>query len=201
MQAGGGAGKTDKRFIHEPRQETVRPAGDGIGFVQKCFGAEILSDPDRRRAGESAHGENGIGPTGFENFPRRKQRLHKAADERKIIAILQSDRRQREDFHAASGFHGFLIHLLGRNQQGHGAAALLQLLSDGQSGKQMPARAAAGNGDEGHFGSGNGHVALAANGFSSMTAAAGRASRTGACRATLNNKPMQVSIASRLDPP
>ncbi len=118
------------------------------------------------------------------------------------MPILQGDGRQGDDFHARRGFHGLLVHVLGRNEQGHGAAALLELFGHGQTGKQMPARAAAGDGDEGRFGSGGGHVALAAKGFSSMIAAvAGRFSRTGACRAMLNSRPTQVSMASRFEPP
>src|SRR5208283_251891 len=99
--------------------------------------------------------------SGFENPARRAPRLPEAARKRKVVAVLQRHGGQRDDFHAGGGFYGFLVHLFGRNKQGHGATAFLKVFGNRQTRKQMPAGAAAGDGDEGRVGSGYSHVALA----------------------------------------
>ena len=91
---------------------------------------------------------------GWKIFRAANNDFQKLRGEGKIIPVLQPDGGQRENFHAARGFHGLLVHVLGRNEQRDGAAALLELFRDGETRKQMPARAAAGDGDEGRVGSG-----------------------------------------------
>ena len=115
---------------------------------------------------------------------------------------MEGNGGQRQYFHAARGLDGLLVHLLGRDEQGHCATALLELFGDGQAGEKMPPRAAAGDGDEGRWGGGGAHAALAANGLSPGSATGAETfSRAGAWRAMLNKSPMQPSMAIRFDPP
>ena len=98
----------------------------------------------------------------------------------KIISILQANCRKRENLHPAGGSHGLLVDFLGRNKQRNFAAALFQFPGDGETRKEMPARAAARDGDEGRFGSGPGHVGRAEGSSSVSIAAPGILSRAGA---------------------
>ena len=70
LQPRGGFGKSDERPVHETGEQAVGPAGNGVGFVQKSFRAEAFGGENRRRAGESAHGQDGGGAAALENFPR-----------------------------------------------------------------------------------------------------------------------------------
>ena len=51
-------------------------------------------------------------------------RLPETAHERAELTLDQSDRREREDFHAGRRLHGLLVHFLGRDEEGDGWAAL-----------------------------------------------------------------------------
>jgi hypothetical protein len=116
--------------------------------VQVGFRAKGVSREHRRRAGESTHRQDRLRRTGLEYFLRRPPRLPETPGERKIIVILQRDGGQCENLHVVRGFHSLLIHVLGRNEEGDFDATLLELPGDGESGKEMPARPAAGDGDE-----------------------------------------------------
>ena len=64
------------------------------------------------------------------------------------------------------GFHRLLVNFLGGDEQPDFAAALLKFLRYSNSWKEMPARPAAGDSDEGRFGVGLVHVGRAAKGLS-----------------------------------
>ena len=111
----------------------------------KTFGRE-----NRRRAGEAAHRKHGVRRARFEKLFAARYDCQKPRSEKRNAA-LQRDGGQRDNLHAMRGFHGLLIHVLRRNEQRDVAAALEQLLRHGQAGKEMPARPAAGDGDEGRL--------------------------------------------------
>ncbi len=67
--------------------------------------------------------------------------------------------------------------------------------------KEWAAGPAASNGDVRRVGASGSHVGCAVGNSSAANGFAGLISGARPCRATLNSKPMQPSIASRLDPP
>ena len=84
----------------------------------------------------------------LENFLRGAEGIPETGGERKIIPVLQTHGRQRENLHAGRRFHGLLIHVLGRNQQPHVIAMLPDLLGHGDAGKEVTTRSTTRYGDK-----------------------------------------------------
>src|SRR5262245_25477442 len=117
--------------------------------MQERFGPKTTGRKNRRCAGKTAHRKGGVGTACFEDFSRCAPGLPETAHEGEAAATLKGDRRKCVDLHSTRGFDSPLVHFLGRNEQPNLAAASGQLLRHRDSGKEMSARSAASNGDEG----------------------------------------------------
>ena len=169
--------------------------------MEKSFDAQTARRQHRRGTGEPTHRQHGIRPAGFEMFARRAPRLAEAAQESEPAAPLQRDGRKGDNFKSARGFHGLLIHIFWRNQNRDRTPAHKNLPGYGQTWKEMTTGPAASDGDVRRVGTRGVHVDWAAGNSSAANGFTGLNSGIRPCRATLNNKPTQPSMASRLDPP
>src|ERR1017187_7123135 len=166
-----------------------------------------LRRQNRRRACEASHCQGGLWGALFEQPRRRTVGLDESANESEFAAVFQTDRRQCDDLHAEKAFHGLLIHFLWRDEQHWLATALHKLIGHRQSGKEMPARPTAGDGDTERWFVLGGHVcgcARRANGFTTSPSFARvrmPSSLSRACRAMLSRRPTLASMASKFEPP
>src|ERR1051325_723764 len=150
---------------------------------------------DRRRAGESAHGQRGLRWIALENFLRRSIGFPETSKKCEHTSTRQADGRKSDDFHSDHSLDRLLVHFLRRDQQRYATAASSQLLSDGNAGKQMPACSATSDGDL--WCVRYVHAACAAVVSRSLEII----SSLVPSRAMLSKIPTHVSIASRFDPP
>ena len=165
------------------RKRLARP-GMVLDSCRKVFVPEIFAGKNRRRAGESAHGQHGGGPAAVENFPRGKQRFHRSCRRRRNNSRFAARRAGSvKTSMPCADFTACWSTSLGEMSSATSQPRCLSCRGDGESRKEMPARSAAGDGDEGRFGFRSGHVALAAKGLSSAsTTGLETFSRTGAWR-------------------
>src|SRR5438552_4689860 len=127
-QAGGGFWKSYIGAVHDRREPSIGAPRESVGFVQKCFRSECFGRQQRRSTGETAHAEDGLGWVFSEKFSGGRKRAAETARKRESASPYKADCRQGKHFHSRKGADRVLVHFFGRDEQGHRASALDQLL-------------------------------------------------------------------------